>query len=255
MYAISGKTFIARSILRHLLWTGLDVELFDVSAYRRKVAGVQKGRFFHPDNAVFQQQRRKAAELALNDALEMLKGSLSIAILDGSHITRLKRRALCDQVAQSNLHCQVIFIESVCNDEELLRSLMKDTYIRSPDYANLSEEQAIADMSLKIQHFEREYAPMEPSEGLQYLKLIDLGRQIVTNEFHGYIPGNTFLCRSGFCSVECHTKTRGWCARPSHAAAGELARAAATHLDVATWRIAVQHSGLVHDLYNLRILA
>lgn len=30
---------------------------------------------------------------------------------------------------------------------------------------------------------------MEPVEGLQYLKLIDLGRQIVTNDFHGYIPG------------------------------------------------------------------
>jgi hypothetical protein len=222
---------------------GLDVELFDVSAYRRKVAGVQQGRFFHPDNAVFQHQRRKAAELALNDALEMLKSSLSIAILDGSHITSLKRRALCDQVAQSNLHCQVIFVESVCNDEDLLRSLMKDTYIRSPDYANLSEEEAIADMTLKIQHFEREYEPMEPSEGLQYLKLIDLGRQIVTNEFHGYIPGTSHR-RSNSWPLRCWMLTRGCCTRPSHAAVGQLARATAAYLDVATWRIAVQHSGL-----------
>lgn len=188
-----GKTFIARSILRHLLWMGLEAELFDVSSYRRKMAGVQQGQFFHPANPIFQRERAKAAELALDDALEKLRGNLGIAVLDGSNITRRKRRLLCEQVAQSNLHCQVVFIESVCNNQEVLQSLMKETYNRSPDFANLSEEEAVADMSLKIRHFEHEYEPMEPTEGLQYLKLIDLGRQIVTNEFHGYIPGRLML--------------------------------------------------------------
>lgn len=149
-----GKTFIARSIQRHLLSMGLDAELFDVSIYRRKLSGAQHGQFFHPDNAVYQRQRAQAAELAMNDALEKLKGTLSIAILDGSNITQAKRRLLYEQVARSNLHCQIVFIESVCYDQEVVRSLMKETYVRSPDFANQTEEDAVADMAMKIQHFE-----------------------------------------------------------------------------------------------------
>ncbi|CAN0534626.1 unnamed protein product, partial [Laminaria digitata] len=44
-----GKSFVARSILRHLDWVGLKSRIFSLGMYRRKEVGVfQPAEYFEP---------------------------------------------------------------------------------------------------------------------------------------------------------------------------------------------------------------
>jgi hypothetical protein len=49
---------------------------------------------------------------------------------------------------------QILFIESVCSQPKLIRALMRDTWTRNPDYADVSQDAAIEQMELKVQHLQ-----------------------------------------------------------------------------------------------------
>ena len=181
-----GKTFIARKVARYLSWLGHRTRVFNVGAYRRERFGShQHHSFFDPANLTGNAARREMALAALDDMLAWLEGGGEIGIYDATDSTRERRalvRARCEAAG-----LQVVFIESICDDPAIIEANIRDTKSRSPDYAGIGADEAIADFRMRIAHYARAYETLEESEG-SFVKTIDVGRTIVTHRIDGYIP-------------------------------------------------------------------
>ncbi|CAN0487635.1 unnamed protein product, partial [Ectocarpus sp. 8 AP-2014] len=119
-----GKSFVARSILRHLDWMGLKSRIFSTKDRRRKEIAkdrTQRPRTVNVTGGEGEKIRERLAAEVLAEALEALQSDIDIAIYDASNINSERRRVLNNTVAASGLHAKVVFIESICNDEELVQ--------------------------------------------------------------------------------------------------------------------------------------
>lgn len=183
-----GKTYMARKLGRYLSWLGYETAVFNVGNYRRATFGADvPASFFDPSNPDGVAARRKVAMAALDDLQDWHENrGGQIAIYDATNSTRMRRKLVRERLEEAGL--RVLFLESVCDDEAIIEANIRATKLRAPDYANVSAEQAVADFRARIAHYERAYEPIE-DDALSYIKLIDIGRQLVLNRISGYVPG------------------------------------------------------------------
>lgn len=190
-----GKTFVARTIARHLNWVGLRCRIFSLGEHRRKEVGVWQPISYFEPGGQGEKTRKRIAGQVLDEALEALRSDIDIAVYDGSNVTRDRRKWLSEAVASSGLHAQVVFIESICHDEELIERNIGEFKRSSPEYEEKKDDEAEQQYKDRITEYQRIYQPLEASEGHKFIKLIDVGSQMVTNLISGYIPGRiTLLC-------------------------------------------------------------
>jgi broad specificity phosphatase PhoE/predicted kinase len=188
-----GKSFTARKLERYLTWLGYDTRVFNLGQYRReRFPGYQPHDFFDPDNVESSRVRNALAVEALDDMLEWLVADGDVAIYDATNTTR-ERRALVSK------HCEEhgvrhLFVETVCDDPEIIEDNIRATKVGSPDYAGHDPDEAVIDFRKRISHYARAYVPVEDDEG-PYVRLIDIGRLVVMHDIEGYLPGRvvTFL--------------------------------------------------------------
>ena len=81
---------------------------------------------------------------------------------------------------------QVLFIESICQDEELILANIKDVKLSSPDYVAMDPDEAAIDFRARIDHYKEQYETITEQE-LTYIKLINVGSQNVINQIQGYL--------------------------------------------------------------------
>lgn len=190
-----GKTFMARRLKRHLTWTGFRAEIFNVGNFRRALLGAQlPADFFSPHNPVGEAQRSEVARIAFDDMCAALhSGVCDIAIFDATNSTRERRAflkgALAEQERRTGVKHQLVFIESVCTDEAIVRANVRETKLKSPDYRDVPEDAAVADFLARIKHYKSVYQTLdEVHDGEQpFIKLVDVGRVLVANRINGYL--------------------------------------------------------------------
>jgi broad specificity phosphatase PhoE/predicted kinase len=196
-----GKTFMARRLKRHLDWMGYRTEIFNVGNYRRQHLGSsQSADFFDPDNAEAVAQRNEMARLAFEDMVGQFgKDVIDIAVFDATNTSRERRDWLRNALSGAEkgtpgLRCQLVFIESVCTDGAVIRANVRETKLKSPDYQNVPETQAVKDFLLRIQMYEKVYETIDDAhEGdSAYIKLVDVGRQVIANRINGFL--NSRVC-------------------------------------------------------------
>lgn len=181
-----GKTFIARKVARYLSWLGHKTRVFNVGAYRRERLGShQHHSFFDHENAAGNSARLDMANVALDDLLEWVHGGGEIGIYDATDSTRERRRMVRDRCEAAGL--QVVFLESICNDPAIIEANIRATKSRSPDYAGIAEDEAVADFRMRIAHYERAYHTVGEDEG-SFIKIIDVAKTVVAHRIEGYVP-------------------------------------------------------------------
>ncbi|MCO4744874.1 MAG: 6-phosphofructo-2-kinase/fructose-2,6-bisphosphatase [Proteobacteria bacterium] len=181
-----GKTYTARKLARYLNWRGHSTRVFNVGNYRRRDVGAQKpASFFDPRNVEGLEARRRVAMRALDELLSWLDEGGLVAIYDATNSTRSRRDLVRGRVEAAG-H-RVVFIESVCNDAAVVEDNIRSTKLRSPDYAGVEADKAVADFRERIAFYERAYEPVDDAE-LSWVKIVDLGRQVVVNRIQGYLP-------------------------------------------------------------------
>lgn len=183
-----GKTYMARKLGQYLSWLGYETAVFNVGNYRRATFGADvPASFFDPSNPEGVAARRKVALAALDDLQDWHQNrGGQIAIYDATNSTRVRRAVVAERLKEAGL--RVLFLESVCDDQEIIEANIRATKLRAPDYANVTDDDAVADFRARIAHYEQAYEPIEDT-ALSYIKLIDVGRQIVLNRITGYVPG------------------------------------------------------------------
>ncbi|VAH14876.1 unnamed protein product [Triticum turgidum subsp. durum] len=210
-----GKTFTAVKLTRYLRWLGHETKHFNVGKYRRLKHGanqlfesmlvklqlftveksdnfvvslVQSADFFRPDNQEGIEARNEVATLAMEDMIDWMHGGGQVGIFDATNSTR-KRRYMLMKMAEGN--CKIIFLETICNDRNIIERNVRLKIQQSPDYADQPDYEAgLQDFLERLTNYEKVYEPVQ--EG-SYIKMIDMvkgeGGQLQVNNISGYLPG------------------------------------------------------------------
>ncbi|KAM7402043.1 hypothetical protein PAMP_017314 [Pampus punctatissimus] len=208
-----GKTYISKKLTRYLNWIGVPTKEFNVGQYRRECLKIYKSfEFFRPDNEEGLKIRRQCAMAALNDVRQYLcvEGG-QVAVFDATNTTRERREIIVKFAEQNGF--KVFFVESVCEDPDVVAQNIVQVKLGSPDYIHCNTEEAIEDFVKRIKCYESSYQPLDEvlDRDLSYIKIMDVGRRYLVNHVLGHIqskivyylmnihitPRSIYLCRHG----------------------------------------------------------
>ncbi|XP_056886965.1 6-phosphofructo-2-kinase/fructose-2,6-bisphosphatase 4b isoform X5 [Takifugu flavidus] len=208
-----GKTYISKKLTRYLNWIGVPTKEFNVGEYRRECLKIYKSfEFFRPDNEEGLKIRRQCAMAALNDVRQYLsvEGG-QVAVFDATNTTRERRGTIVKFAEQNGF--KVFFVESVCEDPDVVAQNILQVKLGNPDYIHCNSEEAIEDFMKRIKCYESSYQPLDEvlDRDLSYIKIMDVGRRYLVNRVLDHIqsrivyylmnihitPRSIYLCRHG----------------------------------------------------------
>ncbi|XP_076670881.1 6-phosphofructo-2-kinase/fructose-2,6-biphosphatase isoform X2 [Andrena cerasifolii] len=214
-----GKTYISKKLCRYLNWIGISTKVFNLGEYRRHATtAYQCHEFFRPDNIKAMAIRTQCAMDALNDVCQWLEsGDGEVAVFDATNSTVDRRQLIWDIVVEK-MGFKLFFVESVCNDPEIVeQNIMEvwnslllnapethsDSYstvlptigssipvkVSSPDYANMNKEEVLADFTLRIEHYQEKYQPLDENQesDLSFMKIYNTGEKVLVHKHEGHI--------------------------------------------------------------------
>ncbi|KAL2788388.1 HbrB-domain-containing protein [Aspergillus keveii] len=182
-----GKSLIAGKAMRYLAWVGVKARIFNVGTYRRNATPQPSANFFDPHNSEGEKMRRAAAEAAITDMIKWFKdGQGVVAILDATNSTKKRRRWIHETCRDANI--ETLFVESVCDDEELIMNNILEVKTTSPDYKGQDPEVAALDFRNRIRNYEKVYEGIDDDEKeFTYVKLINVGSTVIINQIKNYL--------------------------------------------------------------------
>ncbi|XP_061430209.1 6-phosphofructo-2-kinase/fructose-2,6-bisphosphatase 3-like isoform X1 [Lethenteron reissneri] len=208
-----GKTYIAKKLTRYLNWIGLPTKVFNVGQYRREAMKTYKSHeFFLADNEEGLKIRRQCALAALRDVKQYLsEEGGQIAVFDATNTTRERRDMI---MAFCKEHCyKAFFVESLCDDPEVVANNILDVKVNNPDYKDHSKEEALQDFHRRIECYRAMYQPLaeKHDNGLSFIKVINVGERFLVNRVRDHVqskivyylmnihiqPRTIYLCRNG----------------------------------------------------------
>ena len=121
----------------------------------------QSASFFDPTNTRAAQIREQCAMETLDDLLDyILVGSGSVGIFDATNSTLARRKQIMDHIRErAGPELNVLFVESVCKDQNLLESNMR-LKLSGPDYQDKDPFAALEDFKKRVAMYEKNYLPI-----------------------------------------------------------------------------------------------
>ena len=102
----------------------------------------------------------------------------AVAIYDATNSSKARRRMIQDFCDGADIH--TLFIETICNDQEIILANVRDVKISSPDYAHTNPDQAAQDFLNRIAHYERKYETIDEND-LSFVKVPDRALNVMTH--------------------------------------------------------------------------
>uniref|UniRef100_A0A3Q2XPE9 6-phosphofructo-2-kinase/fructose-2,6-biphosphatase 1 n=1 Tax=Hippocampus comes TaxID=109280 RepID=A0A3Q2XPE9_HIPCM len=147
---------------------------FNVGQYRRQaVKTYENFEFFKPDN---------------EEAMRIRKYQMCLVqVFDATNTTR-ERRANILSFAKERGY-KVFFVESICDDPEIIAENVQQVKFGSPDYVNRSMEEAMEDFVQRIECYKSSYMPIddEKDRKLSYIKIYEVGKRYLVNLVQDHI--------------------------------------------------------------------
>ncbi|VDD83383.1 unnamed protein product [Mesocestoides corti] len=172
---------MSRRLTRYLNWIGINTRVFNVGDYRRRATCINSHDFFDDTNTEAANIRMKAAQDALCDLTEWLENDGEIAVFDATNTTRKRREMIYE-------HCQkhkfkVIFVESICDNQDVIQASILEVKVNSPDYIGVDKDFALQDFLKRIEHYAARYEPIDDDidKELPYIKIFNQGQRYLAN--------------------------------------------------------------------------
>mmetsp|Transcript_11429 Transcript_11429/g.18607 ORF Transcript_11429/g.18607 Transcript_11429/m.18607 type:complete len:824 (-) Transcript_11429:42-2513(-) len=207
-----GKSFTARKLKRFLCWKHNNARIFNAGQYRRERisetpqkihmrmdsfgippnsprsprghASTDSADFFNQHNETGQQIRKNAAGRCLSDLLRFLKvEGGDVGIFDATNSTAERREWIA---AQCKGIASLVFIEVICDDEEVLVENLLSKIRNSPDFHGLDEQTALTDLKSRIENYEKVYETLSNDED-SYIKIYNMNSRILANRIYGRV--------------------------------------------------------------------
>uniref|UniRef100_A0A671K8D5 6-phosphofructo-2-kinase/fructose-2,6-bisphosphatase-like n=1 Tax=Sinocyclocheilus anshuiensis TaxID=1608454 RepID=A0A671K8D5_9TELE len=169
-----GKTYISKKLTRYLNWIRVPTQVFNLGQYRREVVQTYKNyEFFCPDN-------EEAMKIHRYNIFRMI-------VFDATNTTR-ERRGVIISFAKERGY-KVFFIESVCDDPEIIEANIMQVKLSSPDYENYDKEAALVDFLKRIDCYKMSYVPLdeEKDRHLSFMKIFNVGSRYLVNRVQDHI--------------------------------------------------------------------
>ncbi|NXR73976.1 F262 bisphosphatase, partial [Pycnonotus jocosus] len=234
-----GKTYMSKKLTRYLNWIGVPTKVFNLGVYRREAVKSYKSYdFFRHDNKEAMEIRKRCALVALEDVKSYLLeecGQIAVrsfalktvlhqgnsklpgAFKDLIWVWGLKvsRSSRVLALKCASLPCpEVFFVESVCDDPEVIAANILEVKVSSPDYPERHRENVMDDFLKRIECYKVTYQPLDPDasdKDLSFIKVINVGQRFLVNRVQDYIqskivyylmnihvqPRTIYLCRHG----------------------------------------------------------
>ena len=119
--------------------------------------------------------------------LKWLEGGGLVGIYDATNTTAQRRQFVRECLEDRGV--RVLIVESVCTDTEIIEKNIYETKARSPDYRGVSAEKAVKDFKRRLAYYDKEDETVSEKEGMSFIKIVNVGRQIILNEIRGYVQG------------------------------------------------------------------
>lgn len=112
-----------------------------------------------------------------------------VALFDATNTTKARRATLLSR-NRKETNATLLFVESICNDQEILERnyAMK---LQNNDYKGMDPAVALADFKERVRAYEAVYEELADDEddgGISYIKVYNVGQKVVTRNTTGYIP-------------------------------------------------------------------
>lgn len=155
----------------------------------------QSAQFFDPENAKASRLREQLAMATLDDLLDyILDQGGSVGIFDATNSTLERRKAIMTKVRErAGPELGVLFLESLCIDENLLESNMR-LKLSGPDYRDQDPVMALADFKQRVALYAKKYVSLgdyEERNNMPYVQMIDVGRKVVSHQIRGFLSAQT----------------------------------------------------------------
>ncbi|KAL1020617.1 hypothetical protein UPYG_G00002480 [Umbra pygmaea] len=184
-----GKTYISKKLTRYLNWIGVPTKVFNLGQYRRDAVHTYKNfEFFRQDNEDAMRIRKACATNALKDiVIYFSKENGQVAVFDATNTT-LERRVSIVSFAKERGY-KVFFVESICDDPDIIAQNITEVKVNSPDYENCDKEEALADFLKRIECYKQSYVPLddERDRNLSYIKIFNVGSRYLVNRVQDHI--------------------------------------------------------------------
>ncbi|XP_017265213.1 6-phosphofructo-2-kinase/fructose-2,6-bisphosphatase 2 [Kryptolebias marmoratus] len=209
-----GKTYMSKKLTRYLNWLGVPTKVFNLGEYRREAVKSYKSYdFFRHDNEEAMKIRKECALVALKDVKAYLnEEGGQIAVFDATNTTRDRRNLILNFVQEHAY--KVFFIESICDDPEVIAENIMEVKVSSPDYPKRDRESVMDDFLKRIECYKVTYQPLDPDEhdkNLSFIQVINVGQRFLVNRVQDYIQSkivyylmnihvhshSIYLCRHG----------------------------------------------------------
>ena len=134
--------------------------------------------FFDPSNSNACQQRLEVFLAVLEDVSRYLGRGGDVVIIDGTHTTRDRRNCIVQEMEKKRGY-NVLFIESVCDSEEIIMR-HTDEISESPDFVDS------LDFAKRLAFYQEKYEKLLEEEG-SFIQLYDYGRKLNLHKIHGFL--------------------------------------------------------------------
>ncbi|KAI0696836.1 bifunctional 6-phosphofructo-2-kinase/fructose-2,6-bisphosphate 2-phosphatase [Cytidiella melzeri] len=186
-----GKTHISRALERYLRWTGVKTQVISLGDYRRKFLGSAQN--LPPDYFTLGTGEKSEATMVLRQKIltgcekliwDFFNSGGQVVVYDANNGTREKRREIAEKADRQGIH--IVFLESMCDNEDIILSNIRGVKISSPDYRGWDSEQAIADYYRRIRDHEQHYQPVDEDKWPS-IRIVNVGERIMVNDIRGYL--------------------------------------------------------------------
>lgn len=185
----TGKTHMAKRICRYIsFFLDIPSQIFNVGDYRRKLCGAKlPASFYHPDNEEGLAQRTKACNAALNDLIDfMKKDGVRLAVYDSTNSSPDRREHIAKTLNDTGIGFKKIFVETLCDDQDVLEENIKNVKMSTPDYKGTDPEEAAKDFMERRENYKSVYKTLEDHEG-SFIKVLNNKKYVIHN-IRGYLP-------------------------------------------------------------------
>ncbi|CAG9761166.1 unnamed protein product [Ceutorhynchus assimilis] len=184
-----GKTYISKKLSRYLNWIGINTRVFNLGEYRRHATtAYQSHDFFRPDNTEAMAIRAQCAIEALQDVCQWLENGGEVAVFDATNSTMERRKVIQDYVV-NKMGFKLFYVESICDDPQIIEQNIMEVKISSPDYTNMNKEAVLDDFLKRIQHYQEKYSPLDEEEekDISFMKIYNTGEKVLVHKHEGHV--------------------------------------------------------------------
>jgi 6-phosphofructo-2-kinase/fructose-2,6-biphosphatase 2 len=140
------------------------------------------------------------------------EGTGEVAVYDATNTTFDRRQLIYDTVVNKYGY-KLFFVESFCNDPNIIDAnirvrptnniyrtcaqcslficicLQKEVKVHSPDYRDVSNEDALKDFVQRIEHYQLAYEPLDEDreKDFSFMKIYNAGEKVVVHRHEGHI--------------------------------------------------------------------